>query len=159
MASSSLRLGKAAKRALRFAPGAGPGTPLHALGGPSPGYIAAGFTRGLLRPACRLFGGKEALGFSPEGIGSKSTRPGAAMAFFLSSHTATRTMCLGRWKPAAFLALTRPQALGWAESFSPGLAKHEHFAGLGFREPSRAEKAPARSSAKSRLTSPFSTGF
>ena len=120
---------------------------------------AVGFARSLLRPTCRLFGGKEAFGFNPEDIGSKSIRPGAAMAIFLSNRAAARIMCLGRWKPAAFLAHIRPQALEWAESFSPGLAKREHFVGLGFHEPRRAEKAPARLSSKSKLIHPFSINF
>ena len=47
--------------------------------------------RSQLQMACQLGGGKEAFGFEPYEIGTKSIRSGAAMSLFLMDHHPTRS--------------------------------------------------------------------
>lgn len=92
-----------------------------------PRSITQEFLRNQLRMACQLGGGKEAFGFEPHEIGTKSIRSGAAMSLFLMDHHPHKIMILGRWSSEAFLVYIRPQVLEWTNNMSHDMIRFDSF--------------------------------
>ena len=128
-----LRLIRAVRRVRRFVDSADDNTLLcsinckHSNGS---NFITQEFTLGFLKETCRLFGGEATFGFSPDSIGNKSIRSGAAMSLFLNKYTADQIMILGRWKSQSFLDYIRPQIAEMLIGFSRDMVSFESFAEL-----------------------------
>ena len=112
-----------------------------ALFKPTPHHCIAitnSFLLKLLRLICKIYGGKQAFGFSPSEIGNCSIRGGAAMALFLADHSPARIMImLGRWSSDAFLVYMRPQVLEWTNNMSCDMTNYESFMDLSSRSAHR----------------------
>ena len=80
--------------------------------------LASGYHQQQLRYTCATLEGKDAFfGFDRVDIGTKSIRLGAAMGFFLVSHSTERIrMLIGSWLSQAFLAYIRPQVIKWTNN-------------------------------------------
>jgi hypothetical protein len=93
-----------------------------------PRSITQEFLRNQLRMTCQLGGGKEAFGFDPHEIGTKSIRSGAAaMPLFLMDHHPHKIMILGRWSLEAFLVYIRPQVLEWTNNMGHDMIRFDSF--------------------------------
>jgi hypothetical protein len=77
--------------------------------------------------ACQLGGGKEAFGFEPHEIRTKSIRSGAAMSLILMDHHPHKIMILGRWSSEAFLVYIQPQVLEWTNNVSNDMIRFDSF--------------------------------
>jgi hypothetical protein len=109
-------------------PGYSPSTPICAI------YvdgchrsITQEFLRNQLRMACQLGGGKQAFGFEPHKIGTKSIRSGAAMSLFLIDHHLHKIMILGRLSSEAFLVYIRPQVLERTNNMGHDMIRFDSF--------------------------------
>ena len=89
--------------------------------------ITQEFLHNQLRTACQFDGGKQAFGFEPHEIGTKSIRSGAAMSLFLMDHHPHKIMILSRWSSEAFLIYIRPQVLEWTNNMSHNMICFESF--------------------------------
>jgi hypothetical protein len=129
-----LRFGRAAQRVITTVPGSDGNTPLCSLQS-STGrttFVNSTFTRNLLRYTCQIYGGKPTFGFSPNEIGNRSLRSGAAMSLFLKNHSTAKIMILGRWSSDAFLVYIRPQVLEWTNNMSKDMIDFNSFLDVGF---------------------------
>jgi hypothetical protein len=129
-----LRFGRAVRRVILSIPDYDGNTPLCAIPSPSgkTTFVNSTFTRALLRYTCKIHGGKPAFGFSPDEIGNRSLRSGAAMALFLKNHSTAKIMILGRWSSDAFLVYIRPQVLEWTNNMSKDMINFDSFLDVGF---------------------------
>jgi hypothetical protein len=92
------------------------------------GHITSAYILELLRATCSSFGGEAIFGFSPEEIGNKSTRSGAAMALFINNVVpAAKITILGRWSSDAFLAHIGLQVLEWTNNMSRKMITVDSF--------------------------------
>jgi hypothetical protein len=88
--------------------------------------ITQEFLRNQLCMACQLGGGKQAFGFKPREIGTKSIRSGAAMSLFLMDHHPhkqdhdPRLMVLG-----SLPVYIRPQVLEWTNNMSHDMIRFD----------------------------------
>ena len=124
-----LRFIRIVQRIRKFVPRHNEHTPLCTISnaGLKTDRISQRYTLKLLRKACRIGGGREVFGFGPKDIGNRSIRSGAAMALFLTGHSAEKIMLLGRWKSSCFLDYIRPQVIEWVNLFSVDMISFEHF--------------------------------
>jgi hypothetical protein len=110
--------------------------------------LASGFLRSQLRHACATLGGKKVFGFRPMDIGTKSLRPGAAMALFLANHSTERIMLMGRWLSKAFLVYIRPQVIEWTNKIRSDMIHLNSFTdasgGFDMADPDIARVPPPR---------------
>ena len=106
-----LRLGRAVQRVLKFTKDPNVDTPLCTVNIPGrrSKVINQENTLVFMKVICETFGGQSRFGFSPNEIGNRSVRSGAAMALFFTNHSPDKIMLLGRWKSRAFLVYIRPQ--------------------------------------------------
>lgn len=128
------RLAHAVQRVLNFVANAGPETLLCSYqpeNSHQPCHLSDDFTLKLLRNTCKTFGGKTTFGFSPDEIGNRSIRSGAAMALFLKDHSVHKIMILGRWSSDAFLVYIRPQVLEWTNNMSRDMISFDSFLDIG----------------------------
>ena len=127
--SPVLRFIRVVQRIRKFVPRYNEHTPLCTVfkAGLKTDRISQRYTLKLLRKACRIGGGREVFGFGPKDIGNRSIRSGAAMALFLTGHSAEKIMLLGRWKSSCFLDYIRPQVIEWVNLFSVDMISFEHF--------------------------------
>lgn len=94
--------------------------------------ISSGQILTLLRKACSKNDGANKYGISPNELGTRSIRSGAAMALALTNKNQERKiMMLGRWKSLAFLDYIRPQVLEWAGKTASQMAKTINFLDVG----------------------------
>jgi len=88
-----------------------------------------------LQATCELYEGEIRYGISPEEIGTRSIRSGAAMALAVQGgHSDREIMVLGRWKSTAFLQYIRPQVIEWSASMSKKMITVPKFLDLGGQE-------------------------
>ena len=69
--------------------------------------------------------GKDKLGFTPEEIGTHSTRSAAAMAMFMDDTPVFMIMLMGRWSSDAFLKYIRRQVLEFSKGMSLRMIKND----------------------------------
>ena len=84
-------------------------------------------TRVFMKVICETFRGQSKFGFSPNEIGNRSVRSGAAMSLFLTDHSPDKIMLLGRWKSRAFLVYIRPQVTEWCDLFSIDMISFNNY--------------------------------
>ena len=115
-----LLLGWVVQRVLKFTKNPNADTPLCAVNIPGrrSKVINQENTRVFMKVICEAFGGQSRFGFSPNEIGNRSVRTGAAMSLFLTEHSLDKIMLLGRWKSRTFLVYIRPQVTEWCDLFS-----------------------------------------
>jgi len=129
------RMASAVKRVLMFDPSARPDTKLASLRAPTGTLtISNTFMLESLRFVCKYKGGKDKFGFSPDEIGNKSLRSGAAMSLFLMDYSPAKIMILGRWNSDAFLDYIRPQVLEWANNMSQSMILPDDYRDVASKE-------------------------
>ena len=75
--------------------------------------------------ACAASIGRDKLGYSPEDIGTHSTRSAAAMAMFMDDTPVFMIMLMGRWSSDAFLKYIRRQVLEFSKGMSHRMIKND----------------------------------
>ena len=95
-----LWLGRAVQRVLKFTNNPSADIPLCTVNiqGMRSKVINQENTRVFMKVICKTFRGQSRFGFSPNEIGNRSVRTGAAMSLFLTNHSLDKIMLLGRWK-------------------------------------------------------------
>jgi len=92
------------------------------------GDVTATDVKNLLRRTCLMGDGGRKYGVSPDELGTRSIRSGAAMALAVQGgQSDSKIMMLGRWRSPAFLKYIRPQTLEWGGSASIKMAKAPPF--------------------------------
>ena len=69
--------------------------------------------------------GEDKLGFTPDEIGTHSTRSAAAMAMFMDDTPVFMIMLMGRWSSDAFLKYIRRQVLEFSKGMSLRMIKND----------------------------------
>ena len=96
----------------------------------------------LLRKVC-INDGHERYGISPNEVGTRSIRSGAAMALAVQGgQSDEKIRILGRWKSLAFLTYIRPQVLEWSGGMATEMAQANTFRDLGERTDKTQSKSP-----------------
>jgi hypothetical protein len=97
----------------------------------------------LLRSVCDNNNGRQRYGISPNELGTRSIRSGAAMALAVQGgNSDEKIRILGRWKSLAFLTYIRPQVLEWSGGMATEMAKANTFRDLGEKTEQTQDKSP-----------------
>ena len=86
--------------------------------------------------------GEDELCFSPSEIGSKSTRSGACVAWFLAHHPVECTKMMGRWESEAWLVCARKQVMEFCKGMPKSALRHEFYHELPSFSSSSASASP-----------------
>jgi hypothetical protein len=106
--------------------------------------ITAAQVTTLLRKVCSN-NGQQRYGISPNEIGTRSIRSGAAMALAVQGgQSDEKIRILGRWKSLAFLTYIRPQVLEWSGGMATEMAQANTFRDLGERTNQTKDKSPTK---------------
>ena len=106
--------------------------------------VTAAQVTALLRKVCGK-NGQQRYGISPNEIGTRSIRSGAAMALAVQGgQSDEKIRILGRWKSLAFLTYIRPQVLEWSGGMATEMAQASTFRDLGERTNQTKEKNPTK---------------
>jgi hypothetical protein len=104
--------------------------------------VTASQVTSLLRKVCNN-NGQQRYGISPNEVGTRYIRSGAAMALAVQGgNSDEKIRILGQWKSLAFLTYIRLQVLEWSGGMATEMAQANTFQDLGERTNQTLDKSP-----------------